>query len=758
MQRSTTVARLRLRLQARRAAAARRGFVGPAYDLAKKVMPKISDTEAAALNAGTVGFDRDLFSGAPSLQMLKDKYSVKLRDDEQAYMDNEVEELCTMVDDYQTLRDRDLSPEVWKYLRENQFFGLIIPKEYGGKGFSGHGHSQVMQKLATRSGSVCATASVPNSLGPGELLMRYGTEEQKNYFLPKLASGELIPCFGLTGPRSGSDAASMPDGGEVVMENGVLGVRATFKKRYITLAPVAGVVGLAFKAHDPNGLLKGVGSEGICVALLERDHPGLRIGARHDPLTASFMNGTVEGEDVFIPMDCIVGGQERAGFGWNMLMDCLAEGRSISLPASAVAAARFGVTAVGAYARIRKQFKVPIAELEGVQEHLARIGGNAFVMTGAQHLVNSMINQHEQPAVISAIMKQQMTHRMRVCVNDAMDVLGGAGICNGPANFMANAYTAVPIAITVEGANTLTRSLIQYGQGLTRSHPHLLDIITSIQKGNDQAGFNSHLASIISHAVVNTGRSAGGVLFRSRMKGAGDTADYHESQLNRLAANFALCADISLTMGGQIKFAEALSGRYADVLSNLYLGYATLWYHSQHKHIEGVNEVMDYSLQNITADIEDAFFGIFANFPIRPAGWFMQATTFPLGRTYERPGDNQMKKVAQLVSTDNQFRELMQEGTFVHSDPTKDRIALLMATLPKAVKADAVLKACRKEKRSPTAAEQALIEEVEAAREEIIQVDSFERLGSEINEAAGWKAEDRPAFNDIYGTQQAASA
>uniref|UniRef100_A0A7S1TSJ0 Acyl-coenzyme A dehydrogenase n=1 Tax=Phaeomonas parva TaxID=124430 RepID=A0A7S1TSJ0_9STRA len=758
MQRSTTVARLRLRLQARRAAAARRGFVGPAYDLAKKVMPKISDTEAAALNAGTVGFDRDLFSGAPSLQMLKDKYSVKLRDDEQAYMDNEVEELCTMVDDYQTLRDRDLSPEVWKYLRENQFFGLIIPKEYGGKGFSGHGHSQVMQKLATRSGSVCATASVPNSLGPGELLMRYGTEEQKNYFLPKLASGELIPCFGLTGPRSGSDAASMPDGGEVVMENGVLGVRATFKKRYITLAPVAGVVGLAFKAHDPNGLLKGVGSEGICVALLERDHPGLRIGARHDPLTASFMNGTVEGEDVFIPMDCIVGGQERAGFGWNMLMDCLAEGRSISLPASAVAAARFGVTAVGAYARIRKQFKVPIAELEGVQEHLARIGGNAFVMTGAQHLVNSMINQHEQPAVISAIMKQQMTHRMRVCVNDAMDVVGGAGICNGKNNFIANAYTAVPIAITVEGANTLTRSLIQFGQGLTRSHPHLLDIIRSIEAGNDQTGFNSHLTKIIGHAVTNTGRSLGSAVLRSRSKGAGDNSAYWESQMNRLAANFALSADISLTMGGKIKFAEALSGRYADVLSNLYLGYATLWYHAQHKDVEGIDKVLNFAMANITKDTEDAFFGIFENFPMTPFGLFMRGVCFPFGRTYSAPSDEEMKAVAQLVSTNSAFRDLMTENTFIHGDAAQDRVALLHATLPKAVEADKILKALRKEKRKATTAEQALIDEVEAAREEIIQVDSFERLGSEINEAAGWKAEDRPAFNDIYGTQQAASA
>ena len=747
----------RLARVARSRRAPLRTFIPPAYNLAKKIMPKISKTEAAALDAGTVGMDRDIFSGRPSLQKLKEKYAVKLSEEEQRFMDNEVEELCHMVNDYQIVKDRDMPPEVWRYLREKKFFGLIIPKEYGGMGMSGHGHSQVMMKLATRSGSVCATASVPNSLGPGELLMRYGTEEQKNYFLPKLASGELIPCFGLTGPRSGSDAASMPDGGVVCEENGVLGIRATFKKRYITLAPVAGVVGLAFKAEDPNGLLKGVGSEGICVALLERDHPGLRIGNRHDPLTASFMNGTVEGDDVFIPMSSIVGGQERCGFGWNMLMDCLAEGRSISLPASGVAAAKASVGAVGAYARIRKQFKVPIAELEGVQESLARIGGNAYTMTAAQHLVNAMINQHEQPAVISAIMKQQITSRMRTVVNDAMDVLGGAGICNGPNNFMANAYTAVPIAITVEGANILTRSLIQYGQGLTRSHPHLLDLIRSIEKGDDMQGFNAHLAKTIGHATTNLGRSVAAVATRSRSKTAGDASDYWESQLNRLAANFALCADVSLTLGGQIKFAEALSGRYADVLSNLYLGYATLWFHAQHKNVEGAEAVMDFAMANITSDIEDAFEGIIANFPIRPAAWFMRASCFPLGRTYQKPSDAQMKEVARLVSTPSGFRNLMIEGCYIPKDAT-ERVALLEQTLPKAVEADRILTALRRERREPTAAEKALIDEVEAAREEIIQVDSFERVGKEVHMPADWKQEDRPAFDAIHGAAQKKAA
>ncbi|CAN0240908.1 unnamed protein product, partial [Discosporangium mesarthrocarpum] len=397
--------------------------IRPAYNLAKKVTPSISSTEAAALEAGTIGFDRDVFAGTANLKSLKQKYPlVKLSPKEQAFMDNEVEELCEMLDDYQIANDRDLPKPVWDYIREKGFLGMVIPEEYGGLGFSPHGHSQVVQKISCRSGSAAVTVMVPNSLGPGELLMRYGTEEQKDNFLHRLSRGEIIPCFGLTAPASGSDAASMRDVGYVTCEDGVMGVRATFQKRYITLAPVAGVVGLAFNLKDPQGLLKGTGSEGITVVLLERGHPGLRLGDRHDPCNSSFMNGTVEGEDVFIPLDHIIGGQERAGFGWNMLMDCLAEGRGVSLPAMGVAASKMTATAVGGYARIRKQFKVPLAELEGVQEHLAAIGGNTLVATAGQALMNAMLNDHEQPAVLSAVLKQQMTSRMRSNINDGMDV------------------------------------------------------------------------------------------------------------------------------------------------------------------------------------------------------------------------------------------------------------------------------------------------------------------------------------------------
>mmetsp|Transcript_5231 Transcript_5231/g.7863 ORF Transcript_5231/g.7863 Transcript_5231/m.7863 type:complete len:671 (-) Transcript_5231:81-2093(-) len=669
-------------------------------------------------------------------------------------MDNEVNQLCEMIDDYEIGSRRDLPKQIWDYIRKNNFLGMCIPKSYGGQGFTAHGHSQVVQRISCRSGSAAVTVMVPNSLGPGELLVRYGTEEQKDYFLPRLASGEIVPCFGLTGPASGSDAASMRDQGIVVRENGVLGMRATFKKRYITLAPVAGVVGLAINLKDPNQLLSGNGGEGITVVLLERGHPGLRLGDRHDPVGQAFMNGTVEGEDVFIPLDKIIGGQARAGFGWNMLMDCLAEGRGISLPAMSVAASKMMVGTVGAYSRIRKQFKVSLAELEGVQEHLARIGGSTLLLQSSQALMNAMLNQHEQPSVLSAVMKQQLTHRMRMNVNDGMDVLGGAGICNGPANSIASGYMSIPVAITVEGANTLTRTLIIFGQGLTRSHPHLLDLIKSIQAGNDQAGFNKALLKLMKHGFSNAGASAYRALIRSRSPSAGD--EYYESQLNRLTSAFAFCADVSLTMGGKIKFAEMLSGRFADILSNLFIGYSTLWYISSHKHVKGIDTLRDYALQGLLAETEEAFFGIFSNFPNRPLAWTMKGVTFPTGRTYRKPGDDLARKVAELVSTDNAARDLLISNTFVSTDLT-DRVALIHDTLPKAVRADKILKALRKEKRSATDVEQALLDEVETAREIIIQVDSFKGLGQE--RVPNFDQNTRPALDSIYGNSpNAASA
>ena len=394
--------------------------MGFGYNLAKKVMPKISDTERAALNSGTIAFDGDLFTGDISLKKLVDKYKVTLSAEEKAFLENETEVLCEMLDSHQIDQDQNLPPKVWKYIRESKFLGMVIHKEYGGLGFSAHAHARVVEKIAGRNGCAAVTVMVPNSLGPGELLHLYGTTEQKDFYLPRLAHGIDIPCFGLTSPSSGSDAASMRDEGIVVKENGVLGIRATFSKRYITLGPVATVVGLAFKLRDPNKLLT-KGKEGITVALLPKDKnmfapngiPGLNTGERHDPLGAAFMNGTVKGNDVFIPMACVIGGEERTGFGWNMLMECLGEGRGISLPAMGIASSRLGVLAVGGYARVRKQFKVPIAAMEGVQEKLAVIGQNAFVTVAAQHLFNAILADKQKPPVLSAIMKLHCTERGR---------------------------------------------------------------------------------------------------------------------------------------------------------------------------------------------------------------------------------------------------------------------------------------------------------------------------------------------------------
>lgn len=705
------------------------------------MVPKMSDTERAALESGTIGFDRNIFRGNPKLKDLE-KYTAKLPENEQKFLDNQVQELCEMMNDYEIVENKDLPLNVWKYIKDNGFLGMIIPKKYGGLEFTPHGHSQVVTKISTRSVSGAVSVSVPNSLGPAELLLRYGTEEQKDDFLPKLARGDHVPCFGLTGPTSGSDAANMVDTAIVEKRNGELGIVATFNKRYITLAPIATCIGIAVKVEDPEGLLHGEGKAGITVALLERNHTGLNMGKRHDPLSIAFMNGPVTGENVWIPMKHIIGGQKQVGSGWNMLMDCLAEGRSISLPGSAVAAAKLAVNAVGGYSRIRKQFKVPIATMEGVQEHLARIGGHAFITTSGQHLVNAMINQHEQPAVISGVCKQQITERGRAAVIEGMDVLGGAGICKGPNNFIANGYISMPVAITVEGANTLTRSLIIYGQGLTRAHPHLYDLIQTIQDGNDPKGFKKHVGKLVAHGFTNAFNSMYYAIGRSRSKS--DLLVHYESQLAKLATNFALCADMSLAIGGKLKFAEMISGRYADVFSSLYLGYACLWYYKQNNSVENIDEIFDYSMTVLCFEAQQAFDGIFRNFSMPLVGPAMRALTFPTGFPYKAPKDKQIRRVSELVSTDSAVRNLLSESVFVSKDP-KDRIALINATLRSAQDADAILATIRKEKRNATAEEDELIQRVEAARNDIIQVDSFDLLG---NEATQGKDYVRPALQD----------
>lgn len=650
-----------------------------------------------------------------------------------AFLDKEVHELCEILDDHTITETRDMPEEFWNRCKKQGFFGMIIPKQYGGKGFSAHGHSQVVQKISTRCGSAAGTVTVPNSLGPGELLMRYGTEEQKDYFLPRLASGDLIPCFGLTAPHSGSDAASMSEAfGEVVERNGQLGIVASFNKRYITLAPVAGVVGLAFNLKDPNGLLKGTGNEGITIALLERDHPGLNMGRRHDPLVASFMNGTVTGKDVFIPMKSIIGGQTRCGFGWNMLMDCLAEGRSVSLPASAVGAAKASLNGVGAYARVRKQFRVPIAEMGGVQEALGRIASEAYTLTSAQMLINSMLAKHEQPAVLSAVMKYETTSRARAVVNDAMDVMGGAGICRGPNNLIGNGYMSLPIAITVEGANILTRSMITFGQGLNRAHPHLINIVNTIEKGDDVKGFTKEVTGFMGHLFTNIGRSLTRAVTRPRSKS--DLSAYYEGQLGRLASNFAVSADLALVLGGRLKFEEMLSGRFADAFGTLYLGYACLWYYQQNRKVEGIDALFELSMERLLKQNQDAIVGLSSNFPIPGIGPLMRGICFPTGLPYQGVNDKLTKASSDLISKPSAIRDLLSEGVFISNDP-KDRLRMLNDILPQSVEVDQIVSAAKKAKRELTADEKKKVDHVNAVINEIVQVDVFDKIGSEKYES-----------------------
>ena len=559
--------------------------------------------------------------------------------------------------------------------------------------------------------------------------------------LAQLALTLLPPLPYLLPPPSSAQAL-----GEVVERDGKLGIVASFNKRYITLAPVAGVVGLAFMLKDPKGLLKGTGHEGITIALLERDHEGLVMGRRHDPLIASFMNGTVQGKDVFIPMDKIIGGQARCGFGWNMLMDCLAEGRSVSLPASAVGGAKLAVNAVGAYARIRKQFRVPIAEMGGVQEALARIASEAFILTSAQQLINSMLAKHEQPAVLSAVMKYETTSRARNVVNDSMDVMGGAGICRGPANMIGNGYMQIPIAITVEGANILTRSMITFGQGLNRAHPNLIKIVNSIEKGDDVKGFSKEVMGFLGHLAENSGRSllsAAGSVVRSKSKK--NLSAYYEAELGRLAANFAVCSDLALVLGGRLKFEEMLSGRFADAFGTLYLGYACLWYYEQNKAVEGADALLELAMENLLQQNQTALLGISGNFPIPGIGPLMRAICFPLGtNVYKGPDDVMRKAASTLISTPSGIRTLLSEGVFISSDPA-DRVRMLNDYLPVAVAADKAQAAAKKAKRPLTIEEQELVNKAVAAADAIVQVDAFDRIGAEKHQDADYV---RPALRN----------
>jgi len=703
-------------------------FITPyIYNYAKKIMPKISETEAAALNSGTVSIDGNIFNGNLKIKDLINKYNIELKNDEKNFLNNETNKLCEILDNHDIETKQNLSPSVWKYIRDNKFMGLVISNKFDGLQFSAHAHSKIVEKIASRNGAAAVTVMVPNSLGPGELLYHYGTKEQKAYYLPRLAKGLEIPCFGLTTSKSGSDAASMYDEGIVIMRNNVLGINVTFSKRYITLAPVASLIGLAFKLKDPNNLLK-KGKEGITVALISNSTPGINIGNRHNPLNIGFMNGTISGNSVFIPIDSVIGGEEKCGYGWNMLMECLGEGRGISLPALAVATSKLCTYGVGGYARIRKQFNIPIAEMEGIKEKLAEIAVKNYQLISAQALFNSIIANNEKPPVLSAIMKYQCTEYGRISINHGMDILGGAAISKGPMNYLASAYTAMPIAITVEGSNTLTRSLIIFGQGLNRSHPHLLNIIKTIQDGNNIDEFHKNLIKIIKHSISNLKTSLYySIYLKLYNKKNNNITEYYQHHLNRVVSNFALTSNIALLMGGKIKTNEYISGRYADILSNIYMGYACLWYYEKNKHISNIDKLLESSMNYHFNNIQNSTYAISNNFPIPIIGSLIKIFTYPFGDNYYPQKDKLTSEVAKLISTPNSVRDLLTENIFISND-VNDRLNQIGKGIQISYDADIIRKKL-KNNEVITENEKKIISKADKLADKIIQVDSFEKIG-----------------------------
>jgi acyl-CoA dehydrogenase len=647
----------------------------------RQVMPRMSETERDALEAGTVSWDGELFSGRPAWSQLFAIAPTKLTPDEQHFLDHEVETLCAMVSDWETTAVyRDLPPHVWRYIRERGFLGMIIPKEYGGLGFSAYAHSQVVTKLSTRCASVAVTVLVPNSLGPGELLLHYGTDTQKQHYLPRLAQGVDIPCFALTNPNAGSDAASIPDYGVVCHGEHegkrVLGLRVTWDKRYITLGPVATLLGLAFRAYDPEHLVGDRDDLGITCALIPTSHPGVEIGRRHMPLNAVFQNGPNRGRDVFIPIDWVIGGAPMLGKGWRMLMECLAAGRGISLPSSNTGMAKLAVRSTGAYARVRRQFKLPIGRFEGVEEALARMGGNLYAMDATRMLTASLVDRGEKPSVLSGIAKLHITQRSREVVNAAMDIAGGKGICMGPSNFIGAAYMQIPVSITVEGANILTRSLIVFGQGAVRCHPYVLREMAATQERNRAKALHDFDAALFGHlrfaarnffSTLALGMT-GSHFARVDADVAPQMRRYYQ-QMTRLSSALALTADVAMaSLGGALKRKEKISARLGDVLSALYLCSATLWRYERDGRPQDDAPFVHYAVRDATYKAQSALEGVIDNFPNPLLGALMRRVVFPLGRPYVVPVDSLGHEVAKRLIEPGAARDRLTQNTFIGAD------------------------------------------------------------------------------------------
>ncbi|XMB52237.1 acyl-CoA dehydrogenase [Pseudomonas fluorescens] len=744
----------------------RQYFTKPLFSWFQKVLPPMSETERDAIDAGTVWWDGELFSGRPDWDKLLAYPKAQLTEEEQAFIDGPTEELCAMVSDWEIGQAMDLPPQAWEHIKTHGFFALIIPKEYGGKGFSAYAHSQVAMKLATRSGDLASTVMVPNSLGPAELLLHYGTEEQRNHYLPRLARGDDIPCFALTGPLAGSDAGAMPDTGVICkgewQGKETLGLRLNWEKRYITLGPVATLLGLAFKAHDPDHLLGEEEDLGISLALIPTDTPGVEIGRRHLPLGAAFMNGPNSGKDVFIPLEYLIGGQEMLGKGWMMLMNCLSVGRSISLPAVGTGAAKFTSLVTGQYAQVREQFNVPLSAFEGIQEALARIGGNAWLMDSARMLTANAVDLGEKPSVLSAILKYHLTERGRECISHAMDVHGGKGIIMGPNNYLGRNWQGAPIFITVEGANILSRNLMIFGQGAIRCHPFVLkEMALAGREDHDQAlkEFDGLLMQHIGFAVSNAASTLVlnlGLGHFEKAPGNRLSQGYFRA-LNRQAAAFALLADLSMMLlGGELKRRERLSARLGDVLSHMYLASAALKRYHDLDSPDHLEPLFAWAMEESLGESERALDELLSNFPNKVLGCLLRVIVFPFGRRHTGPSDALDAEVAAVIGRakgDPTLEELLAGCYRPQSaeDPVgalQHAYDLLGASHPLQKKLHSALKSGQVK---PVAGEHAIdaalqagvlqpaeaqtLRDAEAARRKVIDVDDFSK--EELMQAEG---------------------
>ncbi len=645
--------------------------------------PPLSVAEQQVLDAGGIWWEGQLFSGEPDWQSLFSLGKLNLNEIEQAFLDNQVSALCDLLDEWRiSYVDYDLSPEAWEYIKVEKFWGLEIDPKYGGHGFSALAHSSIISKIASRSLSAAIMVMVPNSLGPAEFIKHYGTDDQKNYYLPRLASGLEIPCFALTGIEAGSDAASISDTGVVCYGEydgqKVLGLRLNWSKRYITLAPITTLIGLAFNMLDPDRLLGSEITLGITLALIPAHLPGIEKGARHYPANMGFMNGPLQGAHVFVPLEQIIGGIDRRGQGWQMMMECLAIGRGISLPSLATAMGKFCFRLSGAYSLVRHQFARPISRFEGVQEALAKIGGFTYLCEATRLLTVHAVQNGVRPAVASAIAKYHLTELSRQIVNHSMDIYAGRGIQLGPRNYLSFLYNAVPVNITVEGANILTRSLIIYGQGVMRCHPYLRSELTAAGELNyrrfDQI-FRQHMGFTISHfsRLIIYGLT-GGRFIRIRQQP-------YVQQLTRLSNAFVILTDVTLlVLGKRLKIKESLSARLGDVVSHLYMATAVLKY-SQDQGQSEDQVFVDWCMAYCLAKIQEAIIGFLANFPAKWLAVIMRGLIFPWGQAYSGPSDLLAAKIAHLMQENSSIRQRLIGETYLVPGSAAAKMELAMQSI-----------------------------------------------------------------------------